>query len=181
MARVPYVSPEELEPRFQELLKRPINLFRALSNSPVAFSHFHPFGEWIRWECELDGRLRELVILQVGYITRSDYEFSHHVEISRNFGVTDEDIGGIIRFNKGEASGLSALDDLALSATTQLTEERRIAQDTWDALAEHFDRGRLVDLVLVISFYNLVVRVLGGLQIDVEPDYQKYLDQFPYQ
>jgi hypothetical protein len=31
----------------------------------------------------------------------------------------------------------------------------------------------------VIAFYNAVVRVLGTLQIDVEPEYQTYLDRYP--
>ena len=37
----------------------------------------------------------------------------------------------------------------------------------------------MVDLTLTIGFYNAVVRVLATLQIDVEPDYQPYLDRFP--
>ena len=37
----------------------------------------------------------------------------------------------------------------------------------------------VVDLTLTIGFYNAVVRVLATLQIDVEPDYQRYLERFP--
>jgi hypothetical protein len=37
----------------------------------------------------------------------------------------------------------------------------------------------VVDLAITVGFYNAVVRVLATLQIDVEPDYQTYLDQFP--
>jgi alkylhydroperoxidase family enzyme len=46
-------------------------------------------------------------------------------------------------------------------------------------LRAQFDNERLVDLVLVISFYCAVVRVLASLDIRVEPDYQPYLDRFP--
>ena len=35
------------------------------------------------------------------------------------------------------------------------------------------------DLERAIAFYNAVVRLLGTLQIDVEPEYQKYLEQHP--
>jgi alkylhydroperoxidase family enzyme len=34
---------------------------------------------------------------------------------------------------------------------------------------------QVVDLMIAISFYNAVVRVLATLQIDVEPDYMPYL------
>ena len=33
--------------------------------------------------------------------------------------------------------------------------------------------------IVKIAFYNAVVRVLATLEIDVEPDYQRYLDEFP--
>jgi hypothetical protein len=54
-----------------------------------------------------------------------------------------------------------------------------MAEKTWAALEDHLGRARLVDLVIVISFYNAVVRILGTLQIDVEPDYERYLEAFP--
>ena len=50
---------------------------------------------------------------------------------------------------------------------------------TFAALRKGLDNERIVDLVITISFYNAVVRLLGSLQIDVEPEYQPYLDQFP--
>jgi hypothetical protein len=36
-----------------------------------------------------------------------------------------------------------------------------------------------VDLTLTIAFYNGVIRTLASLQIDVEDDYKRYLDEFP--
>ena len=44
----------------------------------------------------LVARLRELAILQVGWLARSAYEWSHHVKIGYDFGVTDADIARII-------------------------------------------------------------------------------------
>ena len=37
-------------------------------------------------------RLRELAILQVGYVSRIAYEYAHHIEIGRGVGVSDEDL-----------------------------------------------------------------------------------------
>ena len=39
--------------------------------------------------------------------------------------------------------------------------------------------ARTVDLVLVVAFYCGVVRLLETLEVDVEPDYQPWLDIFP--
>ena len=47
------------------------------------------------------------------------------------------------------------------------------------SLASELSPEHLVDLVLTVGYYNLVVRVLQTLQIDVEPDYLEYLVEFP--
>lgn len=181
MALVPYLEPDQVPEAYRHLLERPINLFRALSNSPEGLAHFHPLGEWIRWDCQLDPRLRELLILQVGYLAQDPYEWSHHVVISRQFGVTDEDIEGLIAFTAGEPNGLSQLDRIVLQAATELTRDRRLADETVARLSEHYDAGQLTDIVVVAAFYNMVVRVLGGLRIEVEPgtEYAEALELFP--
>lgn len=180
MALVPYITAEELDARFQPLLARPINLFRAFANSPEALEQFHPFGEWIRWECELDGRQRELLILQVGYLTSSEYEWSHHVEIAQKFGVTEADIDGIIALARGgDAPSLSEQDRLLLTAAAELTTDRVLKDSTAEALIAQFGNARYTDIVVVAAFYSMVVRVLGGLRVDVEPSYQHYLTRFP--
>jgi alkylhydroperoxidase family enzyme len=179
MALVPYLSESDLEPDDRQLLKRPINLFRALANSPGALRSHSVLGEWIRWQCQLDPRLRELAILQVGYLAGSRYEFSHHVHIGHRFGVTDDDIDALIAATEGREYHLGELESAVLSAARRLSSEGRIDEATWETLARHLDHRGLVDLVMVISFYNGVVRVLAGLQIDVEQEYQHYLDRFP--
>src|SRR5262245_32280621 len=88
MARVPYLDPADLAPQNRDLLARNINLYRALAHSPDAARNFMNVGRYIRYHSRLDPRLREMAILQVGYVTRSPYEYSHHIKIGRDFGVT---------------------------------------------------------------------------------------------
>jgi alkylhydroperoxidase family enzyme len=179
VARVPYRSVDEVAEEHRELLSRPINLFRALANSPEAFARYHALGEWIRWDCELDPRLRELVILQVGYLTGSPYEFSHHIEIGRKFGVTDEDVQGLIHLAAGRPTHFTDEEQDLLEAAARLTEDTTLPDELWNRLAARMSPARLVDFVLVAAFYCMVVRVLGVLEIDVEPEYEQYLDRFP--
>ena len=80
MARVPYLKVSDLAPEHQDLLKRPITLHQALVNSPNAARAFNGLGHFIRYGSKLDPRLRELAILQVGWLARSPYEWSHHVK-----------------------------------------------------------------------------------------------------
>jgi alkylhydroperoxidase family enzyme len=66
-----------------------------------------------------------------------------------------------------------------LAAAREMTEDGAMTQATFDALRKDLDNECIVDLVVTIGFYNAVVRVLASLEVDVEPDYQRYLDQFP--
>src|SRR4029078_8092500 len=96
MARLPYFDAEQLAPEQRDLLKRPINLTRLLVNSPGMARAFGGIGNYIRHKSTLDPRLRELAILQVGWLEKSEYEFTHHVKIGKEVGVTDEDISAMM-------------------------------------------------------------------------------------
>ena len=68
-ARLPYLNADDVAEEDRDLLARNINLARELVHSPKALRNFSRLGMWIRRESTLDARLRELAILQVGYLT----------------------------------------------------------------------------------------------------------------
>jgi alkylhydroperoxidase family enzyme len=179
MARVPYLEVEDLEPEHRILLKRGINLDKALVNSPHARHASKPLGHYIRWVSPLDPRLREMAILQVGYLARSPYEWSHHIKIGYGFGVTDDDIIALIAETEGKRTALSPLTATVLRAAREMTNELAMRPETFAFLKGQMPIDHLVDLTLVIAQYNSVVRILATLEIDVEPDYQPYLDRHP--
>lgn len=180
MARLPYLNASDLAPENQDLLKRPINLFRAMVHSPRGARAFHAMGEFIRWDSKLDARLREMAIIQVGYMTRSVYEYTHHVKIGMDFGVTADDIRAIAAETAGQASSLDALSKAVLRAAREMTDALAVTDATFAELRQHLNEEHLTDLALTIAFYNAVVRYLGTMQIDNEPEYQKFLADFPF-
>ena len=180
MARLEYRNREDLAPADQDLLKRNINLHRILTHSPGMTRAFSTLGGYIRYGSKLDARLRELAILQVGWLARSDYEWSHHVKIGYDFGVTDGDIEALIADTAGQATGLAEIDRLVLLAAREAYVGPGVSEATFTALLGHFSTEHVTDLVVTIAFYCAVVRVLASMQIDVEPDYMKYLEKYPF-
>ncbi len=175
MARLPYLDPESLSAEDRDLLKPPINLRRQLVHSPKLARAFGGVNRYFRHESTLNPRLRELAILQVGWTARAPYEWSHHVKISADFGVTEDDIRAIC----ADGAGLGELEQAVLDAARHLTAHAALTDTQFAALRAKLNETELVDLLAVISFYACVIRVLASLQIDVEPDYQPYLDRFP--
>jgi alkylhydroperoxidase family enzyme len=176
MAHVPYLDPHQVAEGDRELLSRNLNIYRAMIHSPEGARAFQGFGRWIREKSKLAPRLRELMVLQVTYLTQCQYEYSHHVRLSKDAGVTDADIDAIKQETDGRTSKLTPLERDVLRATRELSESCRIEPATFAALKRELDSERLVELVLMISFYNAVVRFEDGLRIDLEPHVPPSLD-----
>jgi len=180
MARLPYIDIGELEDNDRDLLKRPINLFRQLVNSPGGARAFGTLGGYIRHKSTLDPRLREMAIIQVGYLTKSEYEYTHHVRLGmEQFGVSESDINGITAETNGQTSSLPELERIILRATRDMVTNFKISDNDFENLKIFLSNEHLVDLVLTIAFYCGVVRVLATLEIDNEPHYKEALEKFP--
>ena len=131
MARLPYLDADQLPPEHKELLKRPINLTRLLVNSPGMARAFHGLGGYIRNKSTLDPRLRELAILQVGWMEKSEYEFTHHVKIGKEFGVTDEDIQNLFLETDGKPSRLEPLAKAVLRGAREMVRDLAMSDETF--------------------------------------------------
>jgi len=179
MARLRYLDDKEIEPMPLGDHAKSIHLFRILGHSPGMAQAFHGVGNYIRWDSKIDPRLRELAILQVGYLARSPYEYSHHVKIGQQFGVTDDDIHGMIAETEGKDSSLEPLAKSVCRAAREMTRDYRVSDATYTALEQEMEGEQLIDLIVTIGFYNCVVRVLASTDMDVEEDYKQYLEKFP--
>jgi alkylhydroperoxidase family enzyme len=179
MARLPYLDRSDLQPEFQELLARDINLHRLLVHSPIATRAWHKFAHFIRHESRLDPRLRELAILQIGYLARAAYEWSHHIKIGHDFGVSDDDIRELIKATEGKPTKLDDRTLCVLRAAREMELDRGISKATFEKLRGYLDKVEIVDLIVTIAHYNGIVRLLASLEVDVEPEYLPYLEAFP--
>ena len=179
MARLPYIDVDQLPPEHKELLKRPINLTRLLVNSPGMARAFHGIGGYIRNKSTLNPRLRELAILQVGWMEKSEYEFTHHVKIGKEFGVTDEDIQNLFLETEGKPSKLEPLAKVILKGAREMVRELAMSDATFAEIKKDLSNEHMTDLVLTIAFYCAVVRVLATMKMDNEPQYKEVLKQYP--
>ena len=178
MARLPYLTREDLPPEHQDVVARDIWLNRVMANSPGAARAFTDLGMYIRRRSRLDPRLRQLAIMQVGWLARNAYEWSHHVRIGIEFGCSDADIRAIAVESAGRDSGLEPLPRLVLRGAREMF-DGAMSTGTFEALRPHLDAERLTDLVVTIAYYCGVVRLLATLEVEVEPDYQPFLEAYP--
>jgi alkylhydroperoxidase family enzyme len=93
--------------------------------------------------------------------------------------VSDDDIRAIGEETAGRPTKLDALSKTVLRAAREMTTGLAMSDATFAELEKALGREQVIDLTLAIAFYNGVVRLLGTLQIDVEPEYQRYLEEHP--
>lgn len=179
MARVPYLNEDDLAEDAKSVLKRPINLHRALAHSVDGARAFGGIGTWIRYGAKLDPKLRELAILQVGWLAKSPYEWSHHVKIGKDFGLVDAEIEAVKQESAGQATDLPPLYRNALKGAREMAADGAMSEGTYAEIAQELDHELMVELVIVIAFYCGVVRLLASLGVDVEDSYQPHLDAHP--
>jgi alkylhydroperoxidase family enzyme len=179
MARLPYLDKSDLLPEHQDLLARNLNLYRVLAHSPRAARSLNTLARFIRDGSRLDPRLRELAILQVSYLTRSAWGYSHHVRIGREIGLSNDEIRAVGEETNGRPTSLDPLAKAVLRAAREMTVDLAVSDETFAVLRQGLDTERLTDLVVTISFYNGLVRLLTTMQVDVEEDYLSYLEEFP--
>lgn len=180
MARLPYLDAGDLREEDRDQLARPLTLNRALVHSIPTSRHFWDMANWMRFDASFDPRLREMAILQVGYVTRSAYEWSHHVRLGMDdFGVSEADIDAIIDESEGRPTGLPPLDRAVLRFAREMTTDLVGSREAFDVIRDAVGEEQITELVVIIGFYNLVARYLLTMEIDVEPEYQAYLERFP--
>lgn len=142
------------------------NIHKTLINHPDLFRRWLVFANHVLGKSTLPAREREIVILRIGYLCRSGYEWGQHVLIGRRSGLSDDEIR---RIKEGpDAPGWSEVDRLLLTATDELRADAHIGDATWRGLAQHFSTQQLMDLVFAVGQYNLVSMALNTL--GVQPD-----------
>jgi alkylhydroperoxidase family enzyme len=166
----PAEIPEELRERFgggPNPQAAMLNIFRTLAHHPDLMRRWTVFGNHVLSKSTLPARERELVILRIGWLCRSEYEWGQHVLIGRREGLRDDEIE---RIPKGpDAPGWSDLDRALLRATDELRADAMITDQTWKQLSEHLGTQQLMDLVFTVGQYNLVSMALNTLGVQLDP------------
>ena len=142
------------------------NVFTTMAKHEDLATDWLVFGRHILAENTLPPREREMLILRIGWLCQSEYEWAQHRRIGLSVGLTEEEI---LRINEGpQAKGWSPEDATLLRAVDELHANAMITDPTWNALAAIYSEKQMMDLVFTVGQYNLVSMALNsfGVQLD---------------
>ncbi|EUA22623.1 carboxymuconolactone decarboxylase family protein [Mycobacterium xenopi 3993] len=143
-------------------------IFQALLNHPSLARVVNDLLTAMLWHGALDTRLRELVIMRIGWLTASDYEWTQHWRVARGLGVSADDLLAVRDWQAYE--GFGAAEQAALAATDDVVCDGVVSAASWAACERAFgsDRKVLIELVTAIGAWRMIASILHSLQIPLE-------------
>jgi alkylhydroperoxidase family enzyme len=142
------------------------NVFRTFARNPPADDLRNAVGKHIRDETSLAPRNREQLIMRVGVLCRSEYEWAAHSRIGRQAGLSDAEVARVIA---GPAvPGGSGLETALLRAGDELYRDDAVGDATWDALAKELDERQLLDALFTFGGFRSATYAINsaGVQLD---------------
>lgn len=179
MPRVPLLPPEpedeitaQVFDVFRRENRRPINLYRALANSPKLLRAYSALAQGLRYEAATPRALRELMILRTAQLTGSQYEWAHHRHMAMAAGVPEEQVEALASWSSSNA--FDERERAALRCTEEV-HHRAVTDESFCELERLFGTSEAVELVLLVAFYQAVAMVIQALDLEVEPEYERFL------
>ncbi|MBL1095975.1 carboxymuconolactone decarboxylase family protein [Streptomyces coffeae] len=143
-----------------------INILGVLGNHPALLSGVNPMLSALG-QGKLTLRDRELMVLRVGYVLQSHYEWAHHVAIGSKAGLTEEEIA---RVPAGpDAPGWSEHDAALLRAVDELRgPEARLSDRTWQQLSSAYDAQQMLEVLAIVGAYSMLAYILKSCDVAID-------------
>lgn len=168
-ALAPLVPPEDIRSHLHgEGRPKGLHALGTLAWHPVLARAFNVFNGHVLYSSTLSDRQRELVVLRVAALRRSDYEWRQHLMLARDAGISDEEITRIA--DGPGAPGWTPFDRAMLQAVDELVHDAMVADRTWEELAAGLDREQLMDLVFTVGAYDLLAMAFRSFGVQPDQD-----------
>jgi alkylhydroperoxidase family enzyme len=138
--------------------------FRAVANNPgvarVAFGQLMQLLE----NNKLDIRLRELMIMRIGWVTGSAYEWTNHWRVATTAGIPPEDILAVRDWRNSDRLGPA--DRAILAATDESLAGKSISDAVWAEIAAHVtDPAQQVEFIVAMGNWLMFSMLFRNLRI----------------
>jgi 4-carboxymuconolactone decarboxylase len=152
---------------YQEAGARGMHGVGVILQHPALAKAFLTFNNHVATASTVSKRVRELLILRISWLRRSEYEFVQHLVLGRNAGLTEAELE---RIQLGpDAPGWDPVDADLVRSADELHVDARIQDATWDRLSAHFSTTQLMDIVFAVGCYDLLAKVFKTFGVQLEP------------
>jgi alkylhydroperoxidase family enzyme len=165
----PVPEHERNEAQRQMLASRPdFNIYKTLAHHTELYSRWSGLGGFLLNGSSLPARHREMLMLRMGWLCQSEYEWAQHARIATSGAVlTDEEIH---RIAEGpQARGWTDFERALLRLTDELRYEAMASDATWRALRAEYSDQQMIEAIFTAAQYQLVSMALNSLGVQLDP------------
>jgi alkylhydroperoxidase family enzyme len=147
-----------------------LSIFQVLLNHPTLARAVNDLLATMLWHGRLAPRLRELIIMRIGWLTACDYEWTQHWRVALGLGVPAEDLVGVRDWSAHSSFG--GPERAVLAATDEVVRDGAVSAQTWAACERELgaDSATLIELVTTIGAWRMIASVLRSLEVPLEED-----------
>ncbi len=179
MPRLPALVREDLDPAQQEAWHRIASgargsvrgPFTALITSAELCARVEQLGVFIRFDCSVPMRLRELAILCVGHHWRAGYEWFAHAPIAAKQGVPEAVIAAI-GTDAAEIPFDSDADRVVVAFVRTMLRTNRVDDATYAAANALLGDKGCVELTGLVGYYSLLAMQLNTFEVVPPPPFK---------
>ena len=145
-----------------------LSIFQVLLNHPTLARALNDLLSTMLWHGKLDRRLRELVIMRIGWLTACDYEWTQHWRVACGLGVPADDLLAVRDWPSND--GFGTAERAVLAATDDVVHRGAVSAPTWAACERQFgaDPAVLIELVTAIGAWRMIASILHSLEVPLE-------------
>jgi len=166
--KIPLPSNDQLPADIREMLANlpPLNVFRMMANAPASFHGFLQLAGSILMQSEFDACKREIAILRVAHVTRASYEWTQHVRLALQIGVTQHEIDQVGA--DGPVQGLDEEGLLLCRVAEEISRDVRLSDEALEAILTRYGVRQATELILCCSYFNMLSRFLESTRVEFE-------------
>ncbi len=167
MNRVPYPDPATLSPAKRAYLDNPnlrvLNIARISMHAPdPIWRATVDMAIAVVTDTLTDDRLREIIVLRVAFLSRSQYELHHHLSLARSLGIAQAEIAAL---ESGDFAALTPRDRIVAQFTTEVVRDVDPSDDTVAAMRIAFSDAHVFEIIAIIGSYMNAARVAAVARI----------------
>jgi 4-carboxymuconolactone decarboxylase len=144
------------------------NALSTFAHHPALAKAFLRFNVHLLMSSTLPARIRELAILRVAHRRDCAYEWSHHVSMAKDEGITDDQIAAVKTFGGGPVNEFDAFDRAVLTAVDELEEVSELSDQSWAALGERLNDQQRMDFIFTVGCYALLAMAFNTFGVQLE-------------
>lgn len=142
--------------------------FAPLLYSPEMTQHVEQLGVYLRYNCTVPIRQRELAICIIGAHWQADFEWFTHAPIAQEQGVPAAALSRIAARQDPDLS--DPLDQITYEVITELHTTRRLSDALYARAVEAFGAVGMVELTGLVGYYTLLAMTLNTFEVAVPQD-----------